>query len=443
MSTELAAAGVEAIALTYVDNSGITRVKAVPTSRLETVLEQGVGMSPVFDVFLLDDSVTASRTSSGPVGDLRLFPDLGRLVRLAAQPGWAWAPVDRLTQSGAVHPLCQRSFVRRMINAASEKGLRAWMAFEVEWVADAGEGDELVPAVTGPGYGMTRVIERSQYLFDIFKALKDEALSVDQVHPEYAAGQFEVSVASRDPLGAADDAVLVRQTIRAVGQRHGLRTSYSPSVVPGTVGNGGHIHFSVFEGDRNLFAGGDGPHGLTGQAEAFMAGVLDELPALLVIGAPSVASYLRLVPQHWAGAYRCWGRENREAAMRLVTGTKGHEQTAANCEVKCFDASASPYLVAGAVLAAGLAGMEAGRRLPPEMTVDPYSLGEKELAASGVDRLPTSLPEALERFEKSRLLRDALGEELFVTIEAVRRAEVELFSEASPDEIARASRWRH
>ncbi len=35
---ELAARGVEAIALTYVDNSGITRVKAIPTARLAAVM---------------------------------------------------------------------------------------------------------------------------------------------------------------------------------------------------------------------------------------------------------------------------------------------------------------------------------------------------------------------------------------------------------------------
>ena len=75
------------------------------------------------------------------------------------------------------------------------------------------------------------------------------------------------------------------------------------------------------------------------------------LPALLAIGAPSVASYLRLVPQRWSAPYRCWGRENREAAVRFVTGMTGSEQTAANCEVKCFDQSANPYLAIGSVIA--------------------------------------------------------------------------------------------
>jgi glutamine synthetase len=443
LAEELAGNGVDAVALTYVDNSGITRVKAIPPALLEAAVRHGVGMSPVFDVFLLDDSITASRTSTGPVGDLRLYPDLTRLVSLAAQPGWAWAPVNRRHQSGQVHPLCQRTFAGRMASHTDAAGMTALMSFEVEWTLDAGRGDEIAPAALGPAYGMTRVIERSSYLADLLSALNAEGLSVQQVHPEYAAGQFEVSIAPDDPVGAADDQVLTRQTIRAVGMNHGLRTSFSPSVVAGQVGNGGHLHLSVWQGGRNLFAGGGGPHGLTADGEAFAAGVLRELPALLVIGCPSVASYLRLVPQHWAGAFQAWGLENREAAVRLVTGPAGFEAVQANLEVKCFDLSANPYLLVGTVLAAGLAGVHDGLRLPPEVLVDPGGLSPDELTAARVARLPQSLPEALEHYEGSAVLAEALGDALFETIAAVRRAEVSLFAGSRPEEVAAATRWRH
>ena len=105
--------GVDGVALSYVDNAGVTRVKAVPVAELPHAAAWGVGMSPVFDVFCVDDSITSGRIAGGPGGDLRLHPDLDRLVRLAAQPGWAWAPVDRYTQDGDEHAGCQRSFARR------------------------------------------------------------------------------------------------------------------------------------------------------------------------------------------------------------------------------------------------------------------------------------------------------------------------------------------
>ncbi len=443
LTDELAERGIAGIALNYVDNTGITRVKAIPTARLEAATKSGVGMSPVFDVFVLDDSVTASRTSTGPVGDLRLYPDLRRLVDLHAQPGWAWAPVDRRTRSGEAHPLCHRSFAARMVERAAKAGYTSSMAFEVEWALDAGSGDEFVPATLGPAYGMTRLIECSDYLRDVLRALAAESIEVHQVHPEYAAGQFEVSVAPNDAVGAADDSVLVRQTVRAVGHQHHFRTSYSPSVVAGHVGNGGHAHASLWKDGRNLFAGGDGPHGMCPEAEAFAAGILRELPAMLVIGSPSVASYQRLVPQHWAGAFQSWGLENRETALRLVTGTEGHESQGANLEVKSFDLSANPYLVVGILLAAGLAGITDELRLPPEIPVDPATLSVGELAAAGAAPLPSSLSEALERYETSSVLAEALGEPLFETIAAVRRAELALFANATPDEVALLTRWRH
>src|SRR4029077_20982088 len=96
-AADLASQGVVCVAASYVDNSGIARVKTVPLARLQTAVTDGIGMSPVFDVFMFDDAITASPSSTGPVGDLRLFPDLSELVVLAAQPGWAWAPVDRRT----------------------------------------------------------------------------------------------------------------------------------------------------------------------------------------------------------------------------------------------------------------------------------------------------------------------------------------------------------
>lgn len=85
-------AGVDAVAVTWIDNAGIARVKAVPLTGLVHAAEWGVGAAPCFDVFLADDSLVTSRLIGGPTGDLRLYPDLDRLVPLAAQPGWAWSP---------------------------------------------------------------------------------------------------------------------------------------------------------------------------------------------------------------------------------------------------------------------------------------------------------------------------------------------------------------
>jgi glutamine synthetase len=436
-AARLSADGIHAIALTWVDNAGIARTKAVPTDRLPHAAMYGVGMSPVFDVFTFDDAITASPHIAGPDGDLRLVPDLDRITPLAAQPGWAWAPVDRNTQHGEPHPACQRHFARRMVARAAERGLKLRMGFETEWVVmRTGADGEPAAEYRGPAYGMTRLIEASDYLGDIVQALRAEELTVLQIHPEYAPGQFEISTAAADPVRAADDLVLVRETVRAVSMRHGLQAVFAPSVVAGQVGNGCHLHLSLIQDGVNLYRGGDGPHGMTATGESFLAGVLEALPALLAIGAPSPAGYLRLQPSRWAGPFRCWGLENREAALRFITGMPG-EPDAANAEIKCFDAAANPYLTVGSVIAAGLGGLDAELRLPAPVQGDPAG------HSPPVERLPNTLTEATDRFEQSALLRDALGEVLHGAVLAVRRAEDARFAASSPEEIASATRGRY
>ncbi|MEV8436578.1 glutamine synthetase family protein [Actinosynnema sp. NPDC051121] len=419
---------VVAVALTWVDHSGITRVKSVPLAGLPRAAADGVGASPVFDAFLLDDTIVTGRHAGGPVGDLRLRPDLDRLTVLAGQPGWAWAPADRFDQQGEPHAQDERGLARAVADRLTVHGYEVQAGFEVEWVVGQADTDEFRPAATGPAYGHARQVELSDYAADLLSALAEQDVEVLQFHPEYAPGQFELSTTPEDPVHAADTSVLVRETIRAITLRHGMRPSFSPKVTADGVGNGGHLHLSLWRDGRNLFDGGEGWFGLTDDAEAFAAGVLRRLPALCAIGVPSVAGYLRLVPRHWAGAFAVWGLENREAALRLVAGR--------DLEVKCYDLTANPYLAVAATMAAGLAGIVDRARLPEPVGVDPAALPDAE-------RLPTCLEEAVAAFEADEVLTEAFGAEFAATIVDVRRGEIARFAHCSPEEVAALTRWRH
>ena len=431
------------VATTFVDNAGITRVKSVPLKRLPELAAWGVGASTSFDFFRFDDWLAAPPDGTAPVGDLRVIPDLRRLVRLAAQPGWAWAPGDRYRQDGKPHERCSRLLLQRLVNDAAGAGLAIKAAIEIEWVVSAGDGEDFVSAAVGPAYGMSRLVGVSDYVRDVIDALSAERIKVDQFHPEYAAGQLELSVAAESPVDAADTEVLVRSTIRAVGRRYNYRTSFSPKVEAEGVGNGGHVHLSVWRGGQNMMSGGDGRCGLTPVGEAFAAGILNRLPALLAIGAPSVASYLRLVPSHWAGVYASWGLENRETALRMITGSAGSSAWAANIEVKCLDLTANPYLLLAGLLAAGLNGVASEAQLPEAVDVDPAVLAPDELDRRGIQRLPVTLRESTDALAADTELREALGSALIDSVLAVRESEIELFAGASAEEVVRAFRWMH
>ena len=450
MARRLGAAGVEAVALAVVGPDGVTRVKIVPLRRFEEVASYGVGLSNAFSVFLVNDTMTSAPGIEGPAGDTRLIPDPASAVALAASPGWAMAAVDQRTQDGETWPPCGRSFARRMLERLGEAGLELRGAYELEfflgWRTRQGEPDEPdpTPAHQGPGYSAPVLIDQEAFAGDLIRALEAQGTGVMQFHPEYSTGQFELSVPHTAGVALADTNLIARHTIRAVASARGMAVSFSPVVFAGLVGNGDHLHLSLWDRrDRNVFHGGDGPEGMTSRGESFAAGVLASLPAIVGVSCPSVVSYLRLQPHRWSGPWACWGLENREAGLRFVTGMTGDRPREANLEIKPVDGSANPYLALGAIVAAGLDGLERDLRLPEPVTVDPGSLSAAARRKGKVTQLPSSLDAAIAELERSTVLREAMGDMLFDSFVATRKGELAAFEGLDDDAVARAHRWRY
>ncbi len=434
-----------------VDNAGVTLVKCVPLHRFEEAVRFGVGLSNVFSVFLVDDSITSSPDIGGPTGDTRLMPDPEAVVPLAASPGWALAPVDQLDQEGEVFPACARTFARRMIERLGSLGLELRGSYEMEFflgrrvIMGGSEGEpDPVPAHIGPAYSAIVLADVEPFATALIRALEEQGTGVMQFHPEYSTGQLELSVPHGTGIAIADANLIVRHTIRAVARSQGLAASFAPVVFAGLVGNGAHLHLSLWDRrGRNLFHGGRGPEGMTRKAEAFTAGVLASMPALTAVTAPSVASYQRLQPHRWSGPWACWGRENREAALRFVTGMVGSRAQGANLEVKSMDAAANPYLALGAIVAAGIEGLEHELSLPEPVLDDPASIPASRRRAMGIRRLPSSLGAAIRELERSSLLRQEMGDVLFEAFLATRRGERAAFEGKDPEAVVRAHRWRY
>jgi glutamine synthetase len=207
-----------------------------------------------------------------------------------------------------------------------------------------------------------------------------------------------------------------------------LVASLAPKPWPDNAGNGQHIHFSLWEGDRNRFYDG----GLSPLALQFIAGVLTHLPGLCGLTAPSFNSYHRIVPGYWAGAFVCWGDDNREAPVRIASPFRGAEEASTNAELKACDASANPYLALGGLIAAGLDGVERGLEPPEPVDVDPATLGEAERARRGIRPLPATQAEALDALAADEVLTAALGPVLAGAYLAVRRSEWAAYSAEGP-----------
>jgi glutamine synthetase len=286
----------------------------------------------------------------------------------------------------------------------------------------------------GGPYGADRLMEGLDYATALLDGLEAAGIPWLQFHPEYGAGQFELSLAPGTPLEAADRLVHARLVIQRVTRRLGWRCSFSPKPSLERVGNGGHLHLSLQRDGLPLLQGGDGPGGLSAAGGAVLAALLEELPALLALACPLEISYRRLAPGSWSAPFQVWGIENREAALRLIpTAADG---AAAHLELKVVDLAANPYLLLAAVQAVALVGLDQARPLPPPVSGDPA-----HLPAGAAVRLPASLAEASAAFAASALLRQAFGEDLHTSLLDSQAAEVRRCAGLSDVALAAADAW--
>jgi glutamine synthetase len=429
---QLESDGVATLIGTVVNHAGLTHAKTVPLRRMGSFADPGLGASPVWHVFTIDQSGIAFTDATGVVGDQRIRIDLAALRILG--DGFAWAPGSFFDQDGAPDPYCPRGALQRVTDRLAEAGLDAQIGHEIEFVLVGPDGSAL-PAHLWAQYGLAGVLEYEGFVRDVTAAATASGVNIEQFHPEYGAHQFEISLAPQKPVAAADHVTLMRIIIGRVARNYGLRVSLSPVPFAGSVGSGAHQHFSLTRDETPLFSGGDGPAGMTAEGASAVAGVLAELPAAQGILSGSVLSGLRMLPGHWAGAYACWGTENREAAVRFLPAGPANPY-GANVEVKIIDPSANPYLASATVLGLALDGIERDLELPAEVSVDPGGLSDAERAAAGVTVLSPDQAGAVAALDGSATLRRLLGDAIVDASVSVRRYEHEHFGSLDPEELA-------
>jgi glutamine synthetase len=429
---QLEADGVATLIGTVVNPAGLTHAKTVPLRRMGTFADPGLGASPVWHAFAIDQAGIVFGDAISVVGDQRIRIDLSGLRILG--DGLAWAPGAFFNQDGSPDPYCSRGALQRVEDRLTDAGIDCVVGHEMEFVLVEPDGDRL-PSHMWAQYGLAGVLEFEGFVRDVTDAATGSGVAIEQFHPEYGANQFEISLAPLSPVAAADQLVLMRIIIGRAARQHGLRVSLSPVPFAGSVGSGSHQHFSMTRGQTPLLSDGSGVGGMTPEGESAIAGVLAGLPAAQGILCGSILSGLRMQPGHWSGAFVCWGTENREAAVRYLIGGPSNPR-GANVEVKVIDPSANPYFATAAILGLALDGIDRRLPLPPETTVDPAALTDDQRTTAGIKLLPSRLGEALDVLDRSALLRGILGNEAVDAVVAVRRYEEENFGGMSPDELA-------
>ncbi|MGD9619410.1 MAG: glutamine synthetase [Mycolicibacterium sp.] len=429
---QLEADGVATLIGTVVNPAGLTLAKTIPLRRMGAFADPGLGASPVWHVFAIDQSGIVFGQSTGVVGDQRVRIDLSGLSILG--DGLAWAPASFFNQDGTPDSFCCRAALTRTVSKLSGAGITALVGHEMEFVLVSPQGEPL-PSHLWAQYGLAGVLEHEGFVRDVTDAATASGVAIEQFHPEYGVNQFEISLAPQQPVAAADQLILLRIIVGRVARRYGMRVSLSPVPFAGSVGSGAHQHFSLTQGETQLFGDGQAGSEMTASGASAVAGVLAGLSQAQGVLCGSILSGLRMQPGHWSGAHACWGTENREAAVRFLPAGPANPR-GANVEVKVIDPSANPYLASAAILGLALDGIERELAAPEQVTVDPATLSEAQRVQAGIVALTPNQSEAIDALDRSALLRRVLGDEVVDAVVAVRRYEHENYAGLSPQDLA-------
>ena len=405
------------IRLWFTDVLGYLKSVAVAPAELEAAFAEGIG----FDGSAIEGFARVSES------DMLVKPDPTSFTVLPwrGEPGVARMFCDILMPDGSPSYADPRYVLKRALGRAADMGFTFYTHPEIEFFLF----DELpepgrppAPIDNGGYFDHTPTSVGQNFRRDAITMLEAMGISVEFSHHEGAPGQQEIDLRYADALSTADNLMTFRTVIKEVALSQGLYASFMPKPLAEHPGSGMHTHLSLFEGDRNAFFEPGADYQLSKVGRSFIAGLLRHAPEITAVTNQWVNSYKRLYGGGEAPAYVCWGHNNRSAMVR-VPMYKPQKGQSTRIEVRTLDSACNPYLAFAVLLAAGLKGIEAGYELPAGAEDDVWLLTEAERRAMGIDPLPQNLAEAIAVMERSELVAETLGEQVFDFFLRNKRAE--------------------
>ena len=394
------------VRLWFVDILGRLKNFAISPEDLEVAFEEGIG----FDGSAIEGFATPEEA------DMLAFPDASTFQILPWRPshnGVARVFCDVCTPDRKPFAGDPRDALRRMFYKAEKAGYLLNVGAELEYYYFP---DEHTPEpLDNVGYFDLSVSDAAR---DLRRntVLTLEKMSVPVEYTFHAAGrsQHGMSLRHAEALSMSDAITTAKLIIKQQAYESGCHASFMPKPLAGEDGNAMFLCQSLFDHDgNNVFWGEDDEkYHLSDIAKRYMAGILAHAREISAITNPTVNSYKRIttggdsVPQ-----YATWGLRNRASMVRIPVYKPG-KQLSTRIELRSPDPMANPYLVNAVTLAAGLDGIERKLELPPEATAETLKLTDRQMVEAGYTPLPRSLKEALDVFEDSQFMKDALGEHI-------------------------------
>lgn len=405
------------VRLWFVDILGRLKNFAISPEDLEVAFEEGIG----FDGSAIEGFATPEEA------DMLAFPDASTFQILPWRPshnGVARVFCDVCTPDRKPFAGDPRDALRRMFRKAEKAGYLLNVGAELEYYYFPDE--HTAEPLDNVGYFDLSVSDAAR---DLRRntVLTLEKMSVPVEYTFHAAGrsQHGMSLRHAEALSMSDAITTAKLIIKQQAYESGCHASFMPKPLAGEDGSAMFLCQSLFDHDgNNVFWGEDDEkYHLSDVAKHYMAGILAHAREISAITNPTVNSYKRIttggdsVPQ-----YATWGLRNRASMVRIPVYKPG-KQLSTRIELRSPDPMANPYLVNAVTLAAGLDGIERKLELPPEATAETLKLTDRQMVEAGYTPLPRSLKEALDVFEDSQFMKDALGEHIHSFFLKKKRAE--------------------
>lgn len=394
------------IKFAFADIDGVLRGKVIHRRKfLENLDNQGF-CDVVFGWDCADvpyDNAILTGTHTG-YPDQLCFIDLSTFRRIPWQENMPFFIADFNKKDGSDFAACPRSLLKQIATQCSDMGYVSKFSQEFEWFnfketpqsLHDKEFTNIQPITPGMyGYSVIRPSLYANYNANLFKHLTDFGIPVESLHTETGPGVYEITIFPEHVLSAADNAVLLKSSIKEIAYLHGIMASFMAKWNITLPGCSGHIHQSLWsrDGAENLFYDENDAEKMSDLMKHYLAGQIYCLPHILPMYAPTVNSYKRFVEGAWAPIAANWGIDNRTRAFRIINS--GPKST--RIETRVPGSDSNPYLAMAAALASGLYGIK--NKLP---------LPSKE--AEETDRLHANLFEATNAMKNSTLATELFGE---------------------------------
>jgi glutamine synthetase len=393
--------GIKYFLISFVDLFGMLRSKLVPARAIGQMQENGAGFA----------GFAAWLDMSPADPDMFAIPDADSLIQLPWKPEVAWLASD-LWMAGKPVEASPRIALKRQIEKAEALDLYMKSGVECEYFLINSDGSGIFDERDNqakPCYDQAALMRRYDIISEICDAMIDLGWNPYQNDHEDANGQFEMNWDYTDALVTADRHVFFKYMVKTVAENHGLRATFMPKPFPTLTGNGCHAHVSVWDksGSVNKFSDDSDEMGLSKLAYQFLGGVMHNADSLAAVFNPTVNSYKRidatvtLSGATWSPNAISYSGNNRTHMVRIPDPGR--------FELRLMDGAANPYLLQAGVLAAGLDGHSNDRDPGQRLDINMYTEGQK---LRRIRRLPLNLLDAVRLFDKSKVLREAFGDEL-------------------------------